>query len=272
MKQQLMLIGRFASRTRLSHKALRLYDSVGLLSPAFIDENSGYRYYREEQVEQARLITLLRQLEMPLDRIREVLALDGSQRFIAISAYWEGQEAQFRRKRSLIRFLESFLEGKGGHMFEVQTREVPEQKVITIRSNVYAEELPQFIGTTMGQLLDYLGERQITPQPFPFVAYHGEVNIDSDGPVEVCIPVAGQVDPSDGMTVRVEPAHKQAFARVTKGQVAFPAILEAYEAVEKYLRQNGKRSVGAPREVYFAEWSKAGDDEYVADIAFPFSD
>jgi len=41
-------IGEFARRTRLSLKALRLYDELGVLVPARVDQASGYRYARRE--------------------------------------------------------------------------------------------------------------------------------------------------------------------------------------------------------------------------------
>ncbi|WP_431421330.1 MerR family DNA-binding transcriptional regulator [Actinokineospora sp.] len=46
-----MMIGDFARRSRLSPKALRLYDSLGLLSPSDVDQFSGYRFYRPEQLD-----------------------------------------------------------------------------------------------------------------------------------------------------------------------------------------------------------------------------
>jgi MerR family regulatory protein len=45
----LMPIGRFSRACRLSIKALRHYDELGLLRPAFIDPRSAYRYYGREQ-------------------------------------------------------------------------------------------------------------------------------------------------------------------------------------------------------------------------------
>jgi PPM family protein phosphatase len=62
----LMMIGAFAERARLSPKALRLYDRLGLLQPVRTDPVSGYRFYSEDQVADARLIALLRRLGMPL--------------------------------------------------------------------------------------------------------------------------------------------------------------------------------------------------------------
>ncbi|MFY9863288.1 MAG: MerR family transcriptional regulator, partial [Trebonia sp.] len=52
---KLLTIGEFARASRLSPKALRLYDELGLLRPVRVDEYSGYRYYSPDQLDQARL-------------------------------------------------------------------------------------------------------------------------------------------------------------------------------------------------------------------------
>ena len=52
---RLLSIGAFARATRLTPKALRLYDELGLLPPAFVDQASGYRFYDPAQLERARL-------------------------------------------------------------------------------------------------------------------------------------------------------------------------------------------------------------------------
>ncbi|MDP9868466.1 MULTISPECIES: MerR family transcriptional regulator [Streptosporangium] len=70
--RELLTIGAFARAARLSPKALRLYDELGLLLPAAVDGDSGYRFYDPEQLERARLIAWLRRLGMPLTRIRRV--------------------------------------------------------------------------------------------------------------------------------------------------------------------------------------------------------
>ena len=69
----LMPIGGLARLSRLSVKALRLYDAEGLLVPAWVDPDSGYRYYRAEQVRAAATIALLRSLGVPLAGVRAVL-------------------------------------------------------------------------------------------------------------------------------------------------------------------------------------------------------
>jgi DNA-binding transcriptional MerR regulator len=72
----LLSIGRFGRLAGLSIGALRHYDELDLLRPALTDPATGYRYYRREQLEDARLVARLRDLEMPLEDIRVVLAAD----------------------------------------------------------------------------------------------------------------------------------------------------------------------------------------------------
>jgi DNA-binding transcriptional MerR regulator len=72
----LLVIGRFARLTGLSVGALRHYDELDLLRPAYVDPATGYRSYRREQLATAQAIARLRDLELPLDAIRAYLAAD----------------------------------------------------------------------------------------------------------------------------------------------------------------------------------------------------
>ena len=66
---ELMTIGRFARITGLTVKALRHYDELGLLRPAAVDPQTGYRSYSSDQVRRAERIRMLRRLELPLDDV-----------------------------------------------------------------------------------------------------------------------------------------------------------------------------------------------------------
>jgi len=101
----MLTIGAFARASRLSAKALRLYDELELLRPARVDPHSGYRYYAVEQLERARLVAWLRRLGMPLARIREVCALGPADAAREIRAYWSQVEAETALRRDLAAFL-----------------------------------------------------------------------------------------------------------------------------------------------------------------------
>src|SRR3954447_20985973 len=76
---ELISIGQLARGAGLTTKALRHYDRVGLLTPAVVDDVTGYRFYSSDQVAQARLVKLLRSVDVPLDQVRECLAASGDE-------------------------------------------------------------------------------------------------------------------------------------------------------------------------------------------------
>ncbi|MFE9607464.1 MerR family transcriptional regulator [Streptomyces sp. NPDC006012] len=102
---EMLTIGAFAKASRLSPKALRLYDELALLRPARVDPHTGYRYYAVGQLEQARLVAWLRRLGMPLAGIREVCALEPAAAAREIRAHWARVEAQTAVRRDLAAFL-----------------------------------------------------------------------------------------------------------------------------------------------------------------------
>lgn len=108
----LMTSGEFARASRLSRKALRLYDELGLLSPAEVDPATGYRRYSPAQLEQARLVAWLRRLGMPLARIRAVTGLPRAAAAADIAAYWLQVETETSARRDLAAFLVGYLSGK----------------------------------------------------------------------------------------------------------------------------------------------------------------
>lgn len=71
---ELVPIGRFARLAGLSVTQLRHYDRRGILHPAVRDQRSGYRYYRKAQAAAARVIALLRSIDVPLADVQELLA------------------------------------------------------------------------------------------------------------------------------------------------------------------------------------------------------
>ena len=67
---QLYKIGMFAQMNHITIKALRFYEEQGLLSPAFVDSENGYRYYTMGQMADIQRITALKQADFTLDDIK----------------------------------------------------------------------------------------------------------------------------------------------------------------------------------------------------------
>jgi PPM family protein phosphatase len=106
---ELLTIGAFARAARLTPKALRLYDGLGLLVPAAVDAESGYRRYDPAQLARAELIARLRRVGMPLAEIAEVCALEPPAAAEAIAGYWRRVTADTAERARLAASLVSHL-------------------------------------------------------------------------------------------------------------------------------------------------------------------
>jgi len=267
----LLTIGAFACASRLSVKALRLYDDLGLLPPTRVDEGNGYRYYSPAQLPDARLISLLRQLNLPLSDIRTILDAPPRRRTDLLRYYWATAKAAFVRREELARYVLHQLQGEPSMTkFEVQTRAIPTQRIATLTFHVFVADLPRTIEQGLRELHTAIASQNGTSAEPPFVIYHGEVNSDSDGPVEICQPYQGQLQPSGDVVLREEMTHHEAFVALKKSQFEFPAILSAYDAVADYAAAHGESSPLACREVYPHDWDSVGETDLVGEVAWPY--
>lgn len=98
----LLGIGEFARQSGLTPKALRLYDELGLLVPATVDPHSGYRRYRPDQLDRARLVVRLRLVGMPLVRIRQLLESPAATAIDLLTSYWRQVEAETTARRAMV--------------------------------------------------------------------------------------------------------------------------------------------------------------------------
>jgi DNA-binding transcriptional MerR regulator len=278
-------IGEFARRSRLSLKALRLYDERGVLVPSRVDPASGYRYYDTAQLDDARLVVMLRQLQLPLAAIKDLLACDPADAAARVAEHWRDAEAAHDARRGLADHLVSRLSGKRSVMYEVATREIPERSLLCLKRNVEEQEMwafgKEFIGILRERPLPKIEGREGAA----FCIWWGLVNADGDGPIEWCAPVpAAQAESLaphyPELTLRTEPAHLEAFValpdppgdEVAHWQLA-TGSLEAW-AEEPKPEHEGDRLALTPADLglritYLA--SAYGTEEPYRDMALPFA-
>lgn len=269
----LMTIGAFAERTRLSTKALRLYDRLGLLPPARTDPASGYRFYSEDQVASASLISLLRRLGMPLPIIADIAAKPAGEAAEAVGKYWADVESAMADRRALVTYIQAKLTGADMAKYAIQTRAIPERTLLSISRHLHADETDAFFADSFARL------RSAAPgmegiAGCPFLVFYGEVSDDSDGPMELCRPVASgsTVDSGPamaGVQLRVEPAHDEVFIRLSMKDMGWPAMAPAVDALEAWLREQRREPAGAPRQVLIADQRAAAPDTLVCDLSVP---
>ncbi len=217
MQLGLISIGEFAKHSRLSPKALRLYDELGLLEPARVDDDSGYRYYSASQLDRAWLIAALRQLQIPLAEIKMIVSLEPDAAAARIGTHWNATETQHAARRDLARYLIEHLQGKRHAMYEVATRDIPARSVLTVKRSVDGIDGAWAFGKEFIAILRKHDLPKMDGRAGAFYCiWWGEVSDDSDGPLEWCRPVP--TDQAERLAIQVpelvlreEPAHHEAY-------------------------------------------------------------
>jgi DNA-binding transcriptional MerR regulator len=271
-----MSIGEFARRSRLSAKALRLYDALGLLPPARVDEDSGYRFYEPGQLKQARLIAALRQLRVPLAEIKAILPLEPVRAAERVREVWAATEAEHTGRRALATYLIDELSGKRSVVYEVDTREMPDRTLLCVKRNVAGVDQAWGFGKEFIALLRHYQLPRIEGRAGAFFCiYWGEVSEDSDGPVEWCRPIPP--DEAEALaarcpelTLRAEAAHQEAFVKIGDGQIDgadWQVVSRTLEAWSE--QQHDIRPTGLGLRITYLP-SEAGLESY-QDFAVPFN-
>ena len=168
------------------------------------------------------------------------------------------------------------LQNKESQMREIQTVELPERRMISITRHVYIDELGAHLRGAYERLAQIVAETGVERDGKPVAIYHGHVNEEKNGPVEVGIPVKTVPDlaQSNGGDVesRALCGGSVAYTALTLRQAHFPEILGYYDAVYKWIEDNGHQIADSPREVYVTRPmdKEAGMDSPFLKIVWPY--
>jgi DNA-binding transcriptional MerR regulator len=263
-------IGSFASAAQLTLKALRLYDQLGLLKPSYIDPDSGYRYYRADQLYHARLIRMLRTIDMPLATIRHVLAAAPADAETLVHDHLQQMERRLANARHTVQSVIAFLRHEENISMDVEVRTVAAQPIVSITRHVKVDRLEATITNEVQQLLEFVRQQGGQVAGTPLGLYHGPINAEEDGPIEICVPLAYPVSASGDAQAGELSAGKVAVVTLRGDDCDYPRILTGYDATYDWIKQQGYEHAGSPREVWI---SAAGVDSGVenhVEIAWPF--
>jgi DNA-binding transcriptional MerR regulator len=151
--ETLVGIGEFSKMTYLSIKALRHYHNLGLLEPADIDPMTGYRRYATSQVPVAHAIRRFRDLDMPLDEIRQVLeAPDVAASNQAILRHLERMQRQLEQTQRTVASLQDVLSGSLDGEGRVEIRRLPPVHVLAEVSTVAFDEGESWLKRALARL------------------------------------------------------------------------------------------------------------------------
>jgi DNA-binding transcriptional MerR regulator len=254
--KDLLSIGAFASMTRLSIKALRLYDQLDLLQPRHVDSQSGYRYYEVDQLSRARMIRSMRDMDMPLATIRQVLAaLDTSpvEAETLVREYASMREKQVEQIRAQVQtFIQLIQQEINPMSLEVNVKNIPTRQVASITRHIKVNKLDATIEQSLAALRALLLKQNASASDVPFGIYHGAINEQEDGPIEICMPVDGSLVAEGDVKIKQLQGGNAACVTMFGAQCDFPAILGAYDAAADWIQKNGYQTAEPPREVWYS--------------------
>lgn len=259
-------IGRFAAATRLSIKALRLYDQSELLPAAFIDPQSGYRYYRPEQLQRANTIRTLRAIDMPLADIAAIFAGDDPETTLRLHLVrLEDRRSEIDRRT---RRLESLLDSKEFFMTDTVTiKTAPGQRIAAYRTTTTHDTVFTAIPAGFARVQRALGHAQ--PTGAPFTLFHTFPDAEQAGEISMCIPVGSPIAETDSVENHELPPGPVA-SIVHHG--SYTTMGATYAAVGLWIQEHGHTITGPSREIYLNNPDDVAEAGLLTEIQWPIDD
>jgi len=252
---RLMTAGRFARATLLSAKALRIYADRELLPPRFVDPVNGYRYYADEQVRTGWLIALLRSADLSLDEIAGVITAPAAERSARLERVVDAAQERAEVSRAVLARARHHLRGEST-MNDLSTRVETDRAVLSVLRRMRPDEMDRVISDEAARLREIARAAGLTVTGDAFGIFHAPVTQESDGPLEIVVPVDellgaddGPTDAGDVRSYRLAGGHVA--ERHAEGpETYFPDILALYDEVHSWITDSGRTPVGPPREIW----------------------
>ncbi len=260
-------IGDFSRATHLSIKTLRHYHRLGLLAPSEVDPDTGYRRYTTLQIPAAQVIRRFRDLDMPLDQIRAVLATpDLRTRNKLIAAHLTRLEQDLARTQRAVASLRDLL-ADPAQVAPISHRRVVAMQAATITSVVStAELLPWFLGA-LGELYATLEARAIHPSGTAGASYATELFAEEKGEAMVFVPTAAEVPLVGRVAPQVIPAVELA---VIVHAGTHDDADRSYGALAAYVAEHALQVDGPVREYYLVGRRDTPDEKaWRTEIGWP---
>ena len=262
-----MPIGRFARTCRLSVKALRHYDELGLLRPARVDVATGYRYYDRAQARAAIAIAMLRSLGVPLPTIRELLAADDP---AAIARILGGERDRIGRElvraREALVSIERIIRDGSVMPYAVSIRTEPARRMLMVEETTAAEQHVEATVALVAKLEERLRALGHTLGS-PIMCLLPEPPDDDLVTLQVCAPIPDGVrKPGAGAAVVALPAGP---AAVVTHRGSYEELGLAQHALLAWVEERGHEPAGPVREVYVNDPATVAPADLVTEVVLP---
>jgi DNA-binding transcriptional MerR regulator/effector-binding domain-containing protein len=268
----LFSIGEFSRLSGLPIRTLRFYHEKGLLVPARVEGETGYRFYSQRELEVAHVIRSLRDLEFGLDTIAEILAARQDEGDIGDFLVQQKQriEAEIQHRTDIVQVLESILlhgddtrEAMTNENYGVEEKDLPSMWVAGIRMRGRYSDC----GKVFGKLCRKFGRPMVGK---PMMLYYDEEYREEDADFEPCVPLKKSLE-SDVASVRELPGGR-CLSLVHKGP--YDQLMKSYRRIFEHATSNNIKLTAPSREVYLKGPGmifKGNPERYLTEIQFLFA-
>jgi effector-binding domain-containing protein len=264
-------IGDFSKLSRISVKALRYYDEIGLLKPVKVDQFTSYRYYSADQLPRLNYIVALKNMGLSLEEVATLINNDltpSQMRDIFILKKGELQQRVSEEQRRLEE-VEKLLKQieKEGKMpdYHVVMKKIAPMKIASVRGTVPTYRDISILFDKMHPIFKNHASSIAGP---PFAIYHDMEYREKDVDIEVAVPITEDLSFPKPIKVRDLPGEEQVASLVHQGP--YESINEAYQALMAWCEANGYDLAGPDREVYLTTPEQTPDPSgYVTELQQP---
>jgi DNA-binding transcriptional MerR regulator len=262
-----LAIGDFAKATHLTVKTLRHSQEVGLLQPAAIDPQTGYRRYSAAQIQTAQIIRRFRALDMPLKDIQAVItARDVHVRNELIAAHIERLEATLVQAQSAVASLKGLLQGPPPAA-QITHRKVEAATAAAIRQVVDIKDASAWFPGAMGELSATLRAQGIEATGPSGGIYSNDLFTEARGEATIFLPCARPVRAIGRTIPFVVPATELA---VIEHPGPHTNIDIAYGSLATYVSRHALAIDGPLREYYLVGRLESADQStWRTEIGWP---
>ncbi|GGH31543.1 MerR family transcriptional regulator [Paenibacillus segetis] len=264
-------IGDFSKLSRISIRMLRHYNELGLLIPDHVDDSTGYRYYRAEQLTVAHRIQVLKGLGFGIPAIGQILTeyddAESLRKHLVIQhAQMQEEEEALQRKLALLQnTIQRLGEDCGMMNYEVILKEIPERYVASLRDVIPAYDQEGQLWTRMEQ--EAGDTLQVANPCYSLAVFHDEGFKESDVDVEIQLSVVGNYKDTEYVKFK-KVAPITVASSMLKGSYAL--LREVNISVANWITDNQYEFDGPMFTIYHV--SPAMDpnpDHWVTEVCFP---
>lgn len=273
-----MPIGMFSRACLVSVKALRSYHDQGLLVPDSVDATTGYRYYRVSQLNDAVVIKRLRDLDVGLADISEVLRARDPE--VTRKVIAEHEREMQRRLADVTRMVEELQESLALPSLRtpVHVRVEPATHVLAVRGIVEEADYASFLGDAFGAMFGLLAATGTAPAGPSGALYPPSVDTTAE-PVTAFVPVSDPhaVDPRMLGAPVVLDVVPEATCAVMTHIGSYSTIHDTYRRLGAWVARHARHAELPVREHYVVSVDPATgallpDGELRTEISWPVLD